>query len=117
MEQDKEYYAFISYKREDKKEAKRLQHALEYYRLSNHLGQENPRLPEYVRIVFCDMTGFNRISGELLELINVDMFKKPYWMLYGLVNQTTANKYFTKNNNYAKSLVPQFYCILMAICI
>lgn len=42
MEQQKEYYAFISYKREDKKEAKRLQHALEYYRLPNHLQQENP---------------------------------------------------------------------------
>ncbi len=42
MEQPKEYYAFISYKREDKKEAKRLQHALEYYRLPNHLRQEKP---------------------------------------------------------------------------
>ena len=31
MEQNKEYYAFISYKREDKAEAKRLQKALEYY--------------------------------------------------------------------------------------
>ena len=30
MEQPKEYYAFISHKRENKKEAKRLQHALEY---------------------------------------------------------------------------------------
>lgn len=54
MEQ-KEYYAFISYKREDKKEAKRLQHALEYYRLPNHLRKENPELPEYVRPVFHDI--------------------------------------------------------------
>lgn len=28
MAREKEFYAFISYKREDKKEAKRLQHAL-----------------------------------------------------------------------------------------
>ena len=63
MEQPKEYYAFISYKREDKKEAKRLQHALEYilqaqhkyHCLPNHLRQENPELPEYVRPVFRDM--------------------------------------------------------------
>ena len=41
MKQPKEYYAFISYKREDKQEAKRLQHALEYYRLPNHLRKEN----------------------------------------------------------------------------
>lgn len=55
MEQPKGYYAFISYKREDKKEAKWLQHALEYYRLPNHLRQENPELPEYVRLGYCDM--------------------------------------------------------------
>ena len=63
MEQPQEYYAFISYKRDDKKEAKRLQHALEYirqaqhkyYRLTNHLRQENPGLLEYVRPVFRDM--------------------------------------------------------------
>ena len=52
MEQPKEYYVFISYKREDKKETKRLQHALEYYRLPNHLRQENPELPKFVRPVF-----------------------------------------------------------------
>ena len=44
----------ISHKREDEKEAKRLLHALEYYHLPKHLWQENPDLPEYVRIVFCD---------------------------------------------------------------
>ena len=52
MEEQKEYYAFISYKREDKKEAKRLQHALEYYRLPNYLRQENTELPKFVRPVF-----------------------------------------------------------------
>lgn len=39
MKYHKNYYAFISYKREDKKEAKRLQHDLEYYRLPNQLCQ------------------------------------------------------------------------------
>ena len=55
MELPKEYYSVRSYKREDKKEAKRLQHALEYYRLPNHLRQENPELPEYVRHVIRDI--------------------------------------------------------------
>ena len=63
MEDNKEYYAFISYKREDKKEAKQLQYALEYYRLPNHLRQDNPELPEYVRPVFRDMTDLE--VGEL----------------------------------------------------
>lgn len=55
MEQPKEYDTFISNKREDKKDTKRLQHALEYYRLPDHLRQDNPGLPEYVLSVFCDM--------------------------------------------------------------
>ncbi len=69
MEQDqKHYYAFISYKREDKKEAKKLQHTLEYYRLPNKLRQENPELPEYVRPVFRDLTDLE--VGELPEQIH-----------------------------------------------
>lgn len=48
MSEDKEYYTFISYIRKDKKKAKRLQHASEYYCLPNHLPQENPDLPELV---------------------------------------------------------------------
>lgn len=71
MEEQKEYYAFISYKREDKKEAKRLQHALEYYRLPNHLRQENPKLPEYVRPVFRDMTDLE--VGELSAQIHAGL--------------------------------------------
>lgn len=45
MEQPKEYYAFISYKWEDEKWTKWLQHALEYYRLPDHLRQEISALP------------------------------------------------------------------------
>ena len=63
MEENKEYYAFISHKREDKKEAKRLQHALEYIRqaqhkyhcLLNHLRQEKTELPKFVRHVFLEI--------------------------------------------------------------
>ena len=57
MEQQKEYYTFISYIQEDKKEANQLQHVWEYYCLPNHLRQENPKLSGYVRPVFRDMTG------------------------------------------------------------
>jgi hypothetical protein len=71
MEQQKEYYAFISYKRESEKWAKRLQHALEYYRLPNHLRQENPELPEFVRPVFRDMTDLE--VGELSAQIHAGL--------------------------------------------
>ncbi|MBO6075044.1 MAG: TIR domain-containing protein [Paludibacteraceae bacterium] len=68
-QEQKQYYAFISYKREDKKEAKRLQHTLEYYKLPNKLRQDNPDLPEYVRPIFRDMT--NLEVGELSAQIHV----------------------------------------------
>ena len=68
MDNQYKYYAFISYKREDKKEAKRLQHALEYYRLPNHLRKEKPQLPEYIRPIFRDMTDLE--VGELSDQIH-----------------------------------------------
>ena len=72
MGQNKEYYAFISYKREDKKEAKWLQHALEYYRLPNQLRQHDSKLPEYVRPIFREMYQlFQEIKS--LNLPNVEM--------------------------------------------
>lgn len=76
MEQPKEYYAFISYKREDKKEAKRLQHALEFYHLPNHLRQENPELPEYVRPVFRDMTDLEvgKLSAQIHSALEQSLF-------------------------------------------
>lgn len=76
MEQDKEYFAFISYKREDKKEAKHLQHALEYYRLPNQLRQQDSKLPEYVRPIFRDMTDLE--VGELSTQIHSALEQSHY---------------------------------------
>ena len=76
MEQKKEYYAFISYKREDKKEAKWLQHALEYYRLPNQLRQHDSKLPEYVRPIFRDMTDLE--VGELSAQIHSALEQSHY---------------------------------------
>ena len=57
MEQNqKHYYAFISYSHADKKEARDLQRWLEYYKLPTNLRKENPELPKYVRPVFRDTT-------------------------------------------------------------
>lgn len=51
-----EYFAFISYKREDEKWAKWLQHKLEFYKLPSSVKKENPDLPEKIRPVFKDTT-------------------------------------------------------------
>ncbi len=56
MSEEKQYYAFISYNHADKKEARELQHWLEYYKLPNKVRRDNPKLPKYVRPLFRDET-------------------------------------------------------------
>ena len=53
MEQ-KKYFAFISYKREDEKWAKWLQHELEHYRLPLNVRKADASLPKEIRPVFKD---------------------------------------------------------------
>lgn len=56
MEQNKEYLAFISYQRKDEIVAKRLQHALEFYKLPITVIEKEPALKDGVRPIFVDMT-------------------------------------------------------------
>lgn len=58
------FLAFISYKREDEKWAKWLQHKLEHYKLPTSVRKTNPSLPERVRPVFKDTTD---LAGGVLE--------------------------------------------------
>lgn len=58
------YLAFISYKREDEKWAKWLQHKLEHYKLPTSVRKTDPSLPERVRPVFKDTTD---LAGGVLE--------------------------------------------------
>ena len=55
MEQNKEYYAFISYKREDEKWAKWLQNKLEHYKFPTNLNGRTD-LPKNIRPTFRDVT-------------------------------------------------------------
>lgn len=64
MEKAYTYYAFISYKREDEKWAKWLQHKLEYYKIPLSVRKNNSSIPEKVRPVFKDTTD---LSGGVLE--------------------------------------------------
>ena len=67
MGQDKEYYAFISYKREDEKWAKWLQHKLEHYKLPSNLNGRTD-LPREIRPVFRDTSELN--PGNLPQQIH-----------------------------------------------
>ncbi|MBR5849225.1 MAG: TIR domain-containing protein, partial [Bacteroidaceae bacterium] len=62
--EEKRYFAFISYKREDEEWAKWLQHKLEHYKLPTSIRKEAPSLPVRVRPVFKDTTD---LSGGVLE--------------------------------------------------
>ncbi len=54
MEQQKEYFAFISYQRRDEKWADGLRKKLEHYRLPSSVRKQNPSLPKDIRPIFRD---------------------------------------------------------------
>lgn len=67
LDSQKEYYAFISYKREDEKWAKWLQHKLEHYRFPTNLNGRTD-LPKNIRPTFRDVTDLT--PGLLAEGID-----------------------------------------------
>ena len=77
MENNKEYYAFISYKREDEKWAKWLQYKLEHYRFPTTInGVEN--LPKNIHPTFRDVTDL--IPGVLTQEIN-NALRSSMWLI------------------------------------
>ena len=56
---NKGYYAFISYKREDEKWAKWIQHRLESYKFPNEVRQRYTCTPQFLRPIFRDTTHLN----------------------------------------------------------
>ena len=64
MEQNREYFAFISYQRGDEKWADWLRNKLEHYRLPFGLRKANSSLPKRIRPVFRDKL---ELSGGLLS--------------------------------------------------
>ena len=67
MSTTKEYFAFISYKREDEKWAKWLQQKLEHYQLPVNVRKENTALPQTIRPIFKDTSEL--AAGVLAEEI------------------------------------------------
>ena len=76
MEQQFQYYAFISYKREDEKWAKWLQDRLRWYKLPSKLCRQITRLPKKVWPVFRDNTDLD--SGRLEENIRHELERSHY---------------------------------------
>ena len=74
---EKQYYAFISYKREDEKWAKWLQHKLEHYKFPTSLNGYTD-LPNKIRPIFRDVTDLK--PGFLAEEIQ-DALIKSQWLV------------------------------------
>ena len=74
MEQ-KQYFAFISYKREDEKWASWLQHKLEHYKLPSNLNGRTD-LPKYIRPVFKDTSELS--AGILADEIKAALDQSRY---------------------------------------
>ena len=77
MEQNKEYYAFISYKREDEKWAKWLQNKLEHYKFPTNLNGRT-YLPKNIRPTFRDVTDLT--PGLLSEEIDKAL-RSSEWLI------------------------------------
>ncbi|MBO6081741.1 MAG: toll/interleukin-1 receptor domain-containing protein [Bacteroidales bacterium] len=77
MEQGKEYYAFISYKREDERWAKWLQHKLEHYRFPTRLSAGGD-FPRNIRPTFRDVTDLT--PGLLPEEIDAAL-RSSQWLI------------------------------------
>ena len=77
MESQKEYYAFISYKREDEKWAKWLQDKLEHYRFPTNLNGRTD-LPKNIRPTFRDVTD---LSPEPLEQAISNALLNSEWLI------------------------------------
>lgn len=75
MDNAKEYFAFISYKREDEKWAKWLQHKLEHYKLPSNLNGRTD-LPKEIRPIFRDQSEL--ASGVLADEINKALTNSKY---------------------------------------
>ena len=77
MAENKEYYAFISYKREDEKWAKWLQDKLEHYRFPTNLNGRTD-LPKNIRPTFRDVTDLK--PGLLAEEIS-NALHNSQWLI------------------------------------
>ena len=75
MDQNKEYYAFISYKREDERWAKWLQNKLEHFKLPSNLNGRTD-LPREIRPIFRDTSELT--PGNLPQQIHDALDKSRF---------------------------------------
>lgn len=104
-----QYYAFISYKREDEKWAKWLQRRLENYRLPSIIRKKDRNLPVYIRPIFRDQTDLS--GGNLEKSLITELLSSKYLIVVCSPNSaisTWVNKeveVFIKNGR-SEDIIP-----------
>ena len=76
MEQEKEYFAFISYKREDENWAKWLRNRLEHYKIPKSFLKYNKKFPRSLRPIFTDVNDL--VAGNLSEMLYDSLINSKY---------------------------------------
>lgn len=97
MAEEYKYYAFISYKREDEKQAKWLQNKLEHYKLPTVVRTENPSLPETIYPIFRDTTD---LSGGFLARAIEDALKSSKYLIVVCSPRAAQSQWVCKEVQY-----------------
>ena len=77
MEQSYKYFAFISFRSSDAREAVRLQHAIERYRLPAVLCRENKSVPRRITPLYCYINDMHA-GEELMQELKARMEQSRY---------------------------------------
>lgn len=101
MQQEYDYSAFISYKREDEKWAEWLQNKLERYHIPLAIRKEIPRLPKRIKPVFRDKTDLG--AGGLMASLYNELERSHYLIVICSPN-SASSEWVGKEINYFRAL-------------
>ena len=109
MENKKDFFAFISYKHDDKKWAKWIQRKLESFKLPVYITEENPDVPKNLQPIFRDETDLE--LGDLSENIEKALTQSKFLIVIcspNVLNSTYVEKeiLFFKELNGVSNIVP-----------
>ena len=108
MDEQFDYSAFISYKREDEKWAIWLQNHLERYSIPTTIRKEIPRLPKRIKPVFRDKTDLG--AGGLSSSLHKELERSHYLIVICSPNSAKSD-WVAKEINYFRQLDREEYII------
>ena len=96
------YFAFISFQNTDAREAVRLQHAIERYRLPAVLCRHNRSIPRRIKPLFCYLNDMH--AGEELMMDLKQRMEQSRYLIVLCSPRSVASKYVNSGIDYFVSL-------------